>query len=288
MKLSIYNSIVLTPLGDFDIYNNEEYTYQSLCSSEEGRECHISSLQFGYEFVVAYTWLKYKLNTHSADMEAVLKHLADEDCGTLGSMLKKRYLQDLVITPEAKHPYVIGSNIVIPYSPSKVNVKYLLRALYMLTDPNDKLISFLNYVCRKSGGQVGSINRIVFTSKEELHKNQHSNLAELISLIDFSIPSIYVLLKMLGYNYFNCNPYLDKDNSFGKPQAIIGGLPEVGALSHLVRLYYSDTNKPEQFSLFKFIPKELLVSMILDNSAFQPMTYETAQAYGIITNHLIG
>lgn len=289
MKLSVYDDIIMTPLGDFSLDTNEAYTYQSLCSSDEGRECNISSLKFGYDFVLAYTWLKYKLESKSADMNSVLTHLADEDRGTLGAMLRKRYLQDIVIVPSVEHPYILGGNIILSKQPKKINVKCLLRALYMITDPNkDSLSVFLNYICRKSGGQIGSINRIVYTSKEEFRKNKHSNLAELIRYIDFPIPSLYVLLKMLGYNYFSYNPYLDKDNLFGKPQAIIGGLPNNGALGKLVRLYYSDSAKSEPFSYFKFIPKDLLVEMILDGSAFQPMSYVMAQAYGIITNHLVG
>lgn len=288
MSLSNYHAMIMMPLGDRVGDSNEDYLYDSLCNSDEGKECRFSSLRFGYDFIIAYSWLKYKMESKSADMELLYSHLAEEDLGTLSYMLKKRYLQDAVICKDTPYPCVIGSNIVTP-GKINVNMKCLLRAFFMLVEPKkDPLLVFLNSVCKTHQGQIGSINSIVHTSKSDRKKNNCSNMATLIKLIDFPIPSIYVLLKALGFNYFTYNPYLDAENSFGKNQALIGGLPDTNAmLKDMVRFYYTDPTASEPFSLYKFIPKDKLIAMILDGSAFEPLQAIVAQDLGIITNHII-
>lgn len=288
IKYSNYHNMIVTSVAK-NASSSDGYLYDSLCTSAEGKECNFASLTFGYEFIVAYMWLKMKDTSNSADMRSLFEIKTERSLGTLSAMLKKRFQQDVLVNRDIDHPYILGGNIIVPPD-VKVTSRHLVRAYNIyINNKKEPLTTFLNNICRRSGGQVGSINSIVYTSAADYKRNhQRSNLAALIDLIDFPIPSIIVLLKALGYNYFPCNPYLDADNNYGKCQCIIGGLAtDFTDKNGEVRLYYTDPSAKEPFSRYKFIPYDLLVTMLMDNSAFQPMEYIVAQDKGILTNDII-
>lgn len=281
-RYSNYHAMIMSPLGDWET-DTAESTYHFLCSCEEGKRCGFSTLRFGYEVVIAYLWLDAKFNANSADMKSLMSD-ASRSIGTLSAMLKKRLMQDLIVDDSINTPYVVGGNIVVPPH-VKIKTQHVVRAFSLLRNrKNDPLIKFLDNICRRTGGQIGSINSIVYTPASELKKNNKTYLNRLMGLIDFPIPSVYVLLKTLGYNYFPGNPYLDKDNEYGKCQCIIGGLADNKNSERWFRLYYTDATDKSPFSKYKFIPESLLLPMILDDSAFQPIDHLDAQELGIITN----
>lgn len=282
-RYSNYHSMIMSPLGDWQTTTQKD-TYNFLCNCTEGKTCHFGTLAFGYEVLTAYIWLKYKFESNSADMKSLQTNTSEKSLGTLSAMLKKRFQQDVLISKKTSTPCVIGGNIVLPPG-IKITVRHLLRAYNLLCNKKqDPLIRFLDNVCHKTNGQVGSINSIVYTPLAELRKNNKTYLERLIEIVDFPIPSIYVLLKTLGYSYFPGNPYLDSDNEYGKCQCIIGGLADTQSGERWFRLYYTDAASKQPFSKYKFLPESLLLSMILDNTAFQPMDRLDAQELNIITN----
>lgn len=281
-RYSNYHAMIMSPLGDWGS-TAEKDRYNFLCNCDEGKQCGFNLLTFGYEVVTAYIWLKTKFDSNSADMKSLMSS-GDRSLGTLSAMLKKRLIQDLIVDKSITAPYVVGGNIIVPPN-VKITVQHLVRAYELLCNrKKDPLIKFLDSMCHKSGGQIGSINSIVYTPASDLKKTKKVYLEKLIDLIDFPIPSIYVLLKTLGYNYFPGNPYLDADNEYGKCQCIIGGLVDDEGEERWFRLYYTDATAKQPFSKYKFIPESLLVQMIMDNSAFQAMDRLDAQELGIITN----
>lgn len=281
-RYSNYHSMIMMPLGGWETATQKD-TYNFLCSCDEGKQCNFDMLKFGYEVVTAYLWLKTKFESNSADMKS-LTSTSSRSIGTLSAMLKKRLAQDLIVSQDITVPYIVGGNIVVPKG-LDIKVQHLLRAYDLLKNrKSDPLIKFLDSICHKSGGQAGSINSIVYTPEAELKKSKKSNFAKLVNLIDFPIPSIYVLLKALGYNYFPGNPYLDADNEYGKCQCIIGGLADESDGERWFRVYYTDAAAKQPFSKYKFIPESMLIPMILDNTLFQPMDRLDAQELGVITN----
>ncbi len=286
-QCDIYHSLIMTPVKASE--NN--FSYQNLCTSEEGEECAYSALQYGYDFVIAYLWLKMKRESNSTDMQSL--NVQDEtqhrhSLGTLSAMLIKRFKQDCIYCKDIDHPYIIGGNVILP-SGMTVAPKYLAMAYDMLYYPKEsKLLRFLKSVNKSIDKQPGSVNRIVYTKPSEwkAHKN-HSNLAELIELINFPIPSIYVLLQTLGFGYFPANPYLSAENIYNKPQAIIGSIAVNTAANTLLRFDYTSAGSDTPFNAYKLCTAKQLHSMIVDDSAWEPMYSQEAQRLGIITNDLI-
>ena len=94
-RCDVYHNLIMTPVKA----SEDNSVYQNLCVSEEGEECDYSALQYGYDFVIAYLWLKMKCNSISTDMQSLA---AKEDVqsrhslGTLSAMLIKRFKQDCV------------------------------------------------------------------------------------------------------------------------------------------------------------------------------------------------
>lgn len=286
-RCDVYHNLIMTPVKA----SEDNSVYQNLCVSEEGEECDYSALQYGYDFVIAYLWLKMKRNSISTDMQSLA---AKEDVqsrhslGTLSAMLIKRFKQDCVYCKDVDHPYIIGGNVVLPVGMT-ISPKYLAMAYDMLYYPKEsKLLRFLKSISKNIDKQPGSINRIVYNKPTESksHKNR-SNLAELIDLIDFPIPSIFVLLQTLGFGYFPVNPYLSAENIYNKPQAIIGGIAVNTTDNTLLRFDYTSAGSELPFDKYKLCTAKQLYDMIADSSAWEPVHERDAQRLGIITNDII-
>lgn len=285
-RYDIYHNMIMTPVRT----SEDNHVYQNLCASEEGEDCAYSSLQYGYDFVIAYLWLKMKRESNSTDMQSL--NVQDEaqhrhSLGTLSAMLIKRFKQDCIYCSDIDHPYLIGGNIILPQGMT-VASKYLVMAYNMLYYPKESsLLHFLKGISKTVDKHSGSVNRIVYTTPAEWKANKnHSNLAALIELINFPIPSIYVLFQTLGFGYFPANPYLSAENIYNKPQSIIGSISVNTAPSTLLRFDYTSADSEIPFNKYKLCTAEQLHSMIIDGSAWAPMFREDALCLGIITNDI--
>lgn len=208
---------------------------------------NVVNLKYGTHVILLISWLKQKIELKSLDILQLMQD-SPRDKSTARELweIAKRD------TINEKHTAVLGGNLVLP-AKDKIRLKDV-TAMLKLLDPAHPVQKWLEGVCKKH-----------FT----VNYLDYRGLEELVTLIDFPIPSIAALIRCLGYIYVEDNPYLDK--------GIVIGVSD--PVQHTVCAYY-DKGK------FKIMPVQTLGYLAACDAITAPLTSYEAYQLQVYTNHI--
>lgn len=153
------------------------------------RSTQFGSLRYGWGVVLLIAWMQNLMQMKSKEMATIL--LGDKSTASKATLIYNMAKRAL-ITRDVKAPLVVGGNLILPRDMTLTKAD--AASAYAVTHDSE----LTAYLSRHAASKYG-VNRICT-----------NDLERLISLIDFPIPSIAILLKVLGFCYVVEQPLLDE------------------------------------------------------------------------------
>lgn len=236
------HQIIITPLNSPDV--------ESMLKDPYVRDTGFGSLSFGWGVIILVAWISQKVLLRCKDIESILG-----SSRTIQSQATSicRLASEALVRREVHEPIIVGGNIIAAKDFS-ITKQDAVKALDLILNPviSEKL--------KRIRGTAG-INKICAT-----------NLAGLIKLIDFPIPSISMLLKTLEYNYLVTQPFIDK--------GIV--LSEYTKASGVVAILYGP-----KLCKYKYMRLETYAAFANWGILDQPMSSIDTALYSVETNDLV-
>ncbi len=212
-----------------------------------------SELESGYHIVTIMAWLSTQINCGSKDIVEIMG--TDGKKRDLVKTLSGLIRDSIVRVRELKSPVVYGGNILLRPR-ERILQSEVVTALSVLESGSD-LNKFLSGICDKHY----SINYL-----DQARKNV---LADLIKLITFPVPSVYSLIRAMGYQYLTNDYFLSK--------GVV-----VGVVNAEQRMLYCGYGNGK----FKILKYPMFCMLAAKDLLTEPITPYESTDLEIITNHM--
>lgn len=238
MKKKIYHDIITCSFE-----NKEKVKAYALAAKMP----ELTNIKYGLHIVVIVEWLQMKFRFNSSDIAEVMQN----------DPLKRTTARQVwnIITEATVHSdktAVLGGNIILPKG-DRIKLTEVEKALQLL-NPRHRIREYLTDIC----GQHFSVNYL-----------DYKGLQELVSMIDFPIPSIGALIKSLGYHYVMSSPYADKNIFIGRVEC---------DTNRIWVMYGANKYKLMPFTTFTYLVAQQALEL--------PLTEYEAYQLNICTNHI--